>query len=279
VFAKALRDIGYIEGTNLRIEWRYADGKYDRFPSMAAELVRMNVQAIVTEGTPSTEAAQRATRSIPIVAAVVADPVGSGFAASLGRPGSNITGLASISVDLGAKQMELLRAVVPNLSSIAVLTNPRSSHHGVLLSNLRAAARRVGIHLAAVDASTPEEIDRAFAAMARNHAHAVIIASDAFFSGQQRQIAALAIQRRLPSIYMLPEYAEAGGLMSYGPNLVRYFRYTATIVDKILKGAKPGELPFEQPVKLDMVVNDKTAKALGLTIPQSILVRADRVIE
>ena len=278
-FIQGMRQLGYFERKNLLIEWRYADGKYERFPGMAADLVRMNVEVIVTEGTPATQAAQRATRTIPIVTAVVGNPVGGGFAASLGRPGGNITGLSSISVDLSPKHVELLKTMVPKLFRVAVVTNPGASHHPALLKNLQAAAQQVGIKILPLEARTAEDIERVFATATRERAEAVIIASDAFFSGQLRQIAALAVKHRLPSIYTLPEYAEAGGLMSYGQDLIEYFRHTATYVDKILKGAKPADLPIEQPTKLELVVNLKIAKALGLTIPQSILMRANRVIE
>ena len=278
-FIDGLRELGYVEGKNLRIEWRSAEGKYERFFDLAEELVSMKVDVIVTEGTPATQAAQRATSSIPIVTSVVADPVASRFAASLGRPGGNITGLSSISVDLSPKHLELLKTMVPKLSRVAIVTNPGASHHPAILKNLRAAALLMGIKVLPVSARTAADIERGFAAMARERAEAVIIASDVFFSGQLHQIAALAVEHRLPSIYTGRRYARAGGLMSYGQDLAEHFRHAATYVDKILKGAKPGELPIEQPTRIHLAINRKTAKALGLTIPQELLLRADEVIE
>jgi putative ABC transport system substrate-binding protein len=278
-FAQGMRELGYVEGKNLLLDWRSADQKYERFPDMASDLVRLKVDVIVTEGTPATQAAQRATRSIPIVAAVVADPVASGFAASLGRPGGNITGLSSISVDISAKQMELLKTMAPKLSRVAVVTNPDASHHPIILKNLQIAAKQIRVSVLPVNARSAADIDRAFAVAAREHAEAVIIASDAFFSGRMRQIAALALQRRLPSIYTLPGYVQAGGLMSYGQNLIEHFTHAATYVDKILKGAKPGDLPIEQPTKIHLAINRKAAKGLGITVPQELLLRADEVID
>ena len=278
-FLHGMRDLGYMAGRNLLIEWRSAEGKYERFTELAAELVRTKVDIIVTEGTPATRAAQLATRTIPIVTAVVADPVASGFAASLAHPGGNITGLSSISIDISSKQIELLKSMAPKLSRAAIVTNPDASHHPAIVQNLQAAARQIGIKVLPVSARNAESLRSVFTLMARERADGVLIASDAFFSGQLQQIADLANAHRLPSIYTLPGFAQAGGLMSYGQNLVEHFRRAATYVDKILKGAKPADLPVEQPTKFELIINGKTAKALGLKIPQSLLISADKVIE
>ena len=278
-FTQAMSDLGYVEGKNLVIEWRFAHGKYDAFPALAAQLVQMPVEVIVTEGTPATRAAQQVTKTIPIVTTTVGDPVQSGFAVSLGRPGGNITGLSSISVDLGPKQIEFLKTMAPKAARIAVLINPDAPHHTALVRNLEVAAKTVGAALLLVDARDEAGIERAFASLPRLRAQALLIASDAFFSGQLATLAALAAKQRLPSIYTLPGFVEAGGLMSYGQDLVQYFRYAATFVNKILKGTRPSELPFEQPTKFEMAINLKTAKALGLKVPQAIMIQATKVIE
>ena len=278
-FVKGMRELGYIEGKNLVIEWRFADGKYELLPRLAAELVQMQVQVIVTHSTPGIRAAQRATSTVPIVMAAVADPVGSGFAASLVRPGGNITGLSVIGVDLSPKRLELLNAAIPALSSVAVLVNPGTSFHPTIVKGLQAAGRHAGIKILPVDARTPEDIERAFATMTRERAAGVLIAPDAFFRGQRQQIADLAMKNRMPSMSPYRESVTNGGLMSYGQDIAENFRRAATLVDKILKGAKPGELPIEQPTTIHLAINRKTAKVLGLTIPTELLVRADEVIE
>ena len=243
-FVQGMRELGYVEGKNLVIEWRFADGKYERLPGLAAELVQMKVEVIVTHTTPAIQAAQRATRTIPIVAAVVGDPVGSGFAASLARPGGNITGLSNIAVDVSPKHIELLKTMIPRLSRVANLVNPGNSSHLAVLKSVQAAARQVGIKILPMDARAPEEIERGFATMARERAESVIVAPDPFFFQQRRQIAELALKNRVPSMFSFREEVAAGGLMSYGPNLTDFYRRAATYVDKILKGAKPGELPI-----------------------------------
>jgi putative ABC transport system substrate-binding protein len=278
-FVQGMRELGYVEGKNLVIEWRYAEQKYERLPALAAELVRLNVEVIVTHGSPATQAAQRASASIPIVTAAVIDPVGSGFAASLARPGGNITGLSLITIDASPKQMELLKLMLPALSRVAVLVDSGNSGHPGILKSLQAAARQVGAKVLPVDARSPEEIERGFAAVKRDRADAVIILVDSFFVGQRRQVAEHAARNRLPSMFSFREDVAAGGLMSYGQNLADYYRQAAAYVDKILKGARPGELPIEQPVRFHLAVNRKTAKALGLAIPQELLLRADEVIE
>jgi len=274
-----MRELGYVEGKNLVIEWRSADGKYERFPLLAAELVQLKVDVIVTVTTPATSAAQKATTTIPIVMGTTGDPVGNGFIKSLARPGGNITGLTSIVSDLGPKHMEMLLSMVPRLSRVAVLLNPDNLAHIGVLKNVQAAAQRTSLKILPVKARTPQEIENAFSLMTREHAGAVIVAGDGFLTQQRRQIAELAVKNRLPSITGIKEYPETGGLMSYGQNLADQYRRAAVYVDKILKGAKPGDLPVEQPTRLALVINRKTAKALGLTIPQSLLIMADKVIE
>lgn len=278
-FVQGMRDLGYVEGKNLVIEWRFADNKYDRLSPLAAELVSVKPEVIVTHSTPATEALHRATSTIPIVSAASGDPVGSGFAASLARPAGNITGLSIITTDLGPKQIELLKTMVPTLSRVAVFVDPRSPRYSAILKSLDTAAQRLGLKMLPVDARTPEEIERGFAAIRRGRADAVFVSNDTFYIGQRRQIIELAARNRLPSIFSYREDVEAGGLMSYGLNLADNYRHAATYVDKILKGAKPAELPIEQPTKIHLAINRKTAKALGLTIPQELLLRADEVIE
>lgn len=274
-----MRELGHIEGRNLVIEWRFADGQFERLPDLAAELARMKVDVIVTHSTPATQALQRATSTVPIVFAVAVNPVGSGFAASLARPGGNITGLSVIDVDPSPKRLELLKTMLPALSRVAVLVNPGSSVHPAIVKSVQAAGRDAGISVVPVSARTPEEIERGFAAMSQARAGGAIIADDAFFRGRRQQIADLALKNRMPAIAPWREYVAAGGLMSYGQNIADSFRRAATYVDKILKGAKPGELPIEQPTRIHLAINRRTATALGLAIPQELLLRTDEVIE
>lgn len=278
-FLQGMRELGYIESKNLVIEWRFADGMYERLPGLAAELVQLNVDVIVAATSPAIRAAQKATTTLPIVMGNTGDPVGSGFVKSLAQPGGNITGLALMSSDVSAKLLDLLRSLVPKLSRVAVLVSPTSSTYRAILNGVQAAAQNVGIQILPVEARTPLEIETGFPMMVRSRAEAVIVGLSWFFVQQQRQIADLAAKHRLPSIAGNREYAEAGGLMSYGQNIADNYRRAATYVDKILKGAKPGDLPVEQPTTFDFVINLKTAKALGITIPQSILLRADEVIQ
>jgi len=277
-FPLGMRGLGYIEGKNLEIEWRYAEGKSERLPGLAAELLQLKVDVIVVTGS-ATRAAQKATTTVPIVMGSAADPVGAGFVASLARPGGNITGLSILSVDLGPKHLEMLLSMVPRLSSVAVLGNPTNSIHAMNFKNIQAAAQKAGVKILLAEARTPPEIADAFSKMLKEHAGAVIVAPDGFFQQQRRQIAELATKYRLPSISAFREYAESGLLISYGQNLADSYRRAATYVDKILKGAKPGDLPVEQPTTLELFINGKTAKALGLKIPQSLLIMADKVIE
>ena len=278
-FPQGMRELGYVEGKNFVVEWRFADGKFERLPGLAAELVKMKVDVIVAAGTVATEVAQRATTTIPIVIAASVDPVGSGFVKSLARPGGNITGLSLATSDFSPKHLELLMTVVPKLSRVAVLVSPDNSAHPGVLKSIQAAAQKLGVQVLPVSARTPEDIERGFAVMKREHAEAVIVAADAFFVLQRRQIVELALKHRLASMAPNREYAAAGGLMSYGQNVADFYRRAATFVDKILKGAKPGELPIEQPAIFELVINRKTAKTLGISLPQELLLRADRVIE
>jgi putative ABC transport system substrate-binding protein len=278
-FPRGMRELGYIEGKNLVIEWRFADGKVERLPALAAELVRQKVDIIVTAATAATSAAQKATTTLPIVMGIVADPVGSGFVKSLAHPGGNITGLSSIAGDLSPKHLEMLLSIVPKLSRVAVLVNPSNPAHTTTLKNVQVAAQRISVKVLPAEAQTPQEIENAFSRMAREKAGALIVTRDEFFNQQVRQIAELAAKSRLPTICGLREYVEAGGLLSYGSSISDIFRRAATYVDKILKGAKPADLPVEQPTKFELIINRKTAKMLDLTIPQSLLISADKVIE
>jgi len=278
-FTQGIRELGYVEGKNLVVEWRFADGKYERLSSLATELVRLKLEVMVSHSTPGIQALQKATNTIPIVAAVVGDPVASGFAASLARPGGNITGLSNIPVDLSPKHIELLKLMMPALSRTAVLVNPGNLSHPAILKGVHAAAQQLGVKILPVDARNSEEIERGFSEMKRERADGVIILGDSLFVGQRRQIIDLSARNPLLSMFYFREDVEAGGLMSYGQNLADFYRRAATYVDKILKGAKPAELPIEQPTKIHLAINRKTAKALGLVIPQELLLRADEVIE
>jgi putative tryptophan/tyrosine transport system substrate-binding protein len=277
-FVQGMRELGYVEGTSFIIESRFAEGKTERLPALAAELIRLKVEIIVATGLPSYRALQHATSTIPIVCTVMADPVGNGFAASMARPGGNITGLATSADELGPKLLELLKAAVPKLSRVALLLQPENPGHPLRLKRVMFAAQRIGIQVVLTEAGTVQEIEREFGVMTKERAQAAIIFSDAFFLQESRAIATQALKHRLPSISANREYCEAGGLMSYGANLVENFRRAATYVDKILKGAKPGELPFEQPTRYQLTINGKTAVALGLTIPSTLLRQADEVI-
>ncbi len=274
-----LRDLGYVEGKNIIIEYRWADGKYERLPGLAAELLQQKVDVIVASGTPAIQAAQRATTTTPIVMVATGNPVGAGFVASLSRPGGNITGLSNLNVDLSSKYLELLRVAVPQLSRVAVLVHPGNPDNPLVLKNLQPGAQAIGVKVLPVEASTASQIEAAFGAMTRERAGVLIVLPDPLFLAQARQIAELAAKNRLPTMFSTRELPEAGGLMSYGQNNVEQFRRAATYVDKILKGAKPASLPVEQPTRFEFVINLKTAKALGLTVPPALLARADEVIE
>jgi putative ABC transport system substrate-binding protein len=278
-FPEGMRELGYVEGKNLVIEWRYADGKFDRLPALAAELVQLKVDVIVTAGTAATSAAQKATTTVPIVMGTTNDAVISGFVKSLALPGGNITGISNLTVDLSAKDLEILLSVEPKLSRVAVLVNPGNSAHAPIVKTVQAAALKPNVKILPLEARTAQEIESGFSTVTQQTAGAVLVALDAFFVQQGRQIAELALKYRMPSVFAVREHVETGGLMSYGPNLSDNYRRAATYVDKILKGAKPGNLPIEQPTKFELIINLKTAKALGITIPQSVLLRADEVIQ
>ena len=278
-FLKGLRDLGYSEGKNIVIEWRFAEGKDERLPGLAAELVGLKVDVLAVVNTTVIHAARQATSTIPIVMLTSSDPVGAGFIASLARPGGNITGLSNVVSDIAPKYVELLTIVVPKLSRVAVLLNPANTQHRATFNNIQTAAAKAGIKTFAVEAETPQKVESAFAEMVQQRAGAMIMAIDARFADYRRQIVGLAARNRMPAMFPDRGYVEAGGLMSYGQNFAASYRRAATYVDKILKGAKPAELPVEQPTKFELVINRKTAKALGIKIPQSILVRADKVIE
>jgi putative tryptophan/tyrosine transport system substrate-binding protein len=278
-FARGLRDLGYVEGKNLMIEWRFVDGQYERFPAMAAELVKIPVDVIVTDGTPPTVAAQRATSTIPIVFGSAGDPVGNGLVKNLARPGGNTTGISLVTTDTAPKQLEMLISMAPQLSRVAVLLNPVNPYSAVVLKGFQAAAKSVGVTILPVEARSKEEIASAFVRMIKERAGAFIITGDRFFFSERRQIADLAVHYRLPNIARERNLPAAGGLMSYGQNLALSYYRAGAYVDKILRGANPGDLPVEQPTRLDLVINRKAAKALGLEIPPELLVLADKVIE
>ena len=276
-FREGLRELGWIEGKNISIEYRYAQGSAD-LPALAAELVRLKVDVIVTSAT-GTQPAKEATRTIPIVMASNADPVAMGMVGSLARPGGNVTGLSQISSELAGKRLQLLKEIVPNLSRVAVMWNPGGRGSTVNWQEMQLPARSLGLEIHSLETRYPSDFDRAFAEANRAHVGALAIMPNPLFAGNLRRIADLAIKSRLPAIFNLREFVDSGGLVAYGPNRTDEFRRAATYVDKILKGAKPADLPVEQPTKFDLVINLKTAKALGLTIPQSLLLRADEVIQ
>ena len=277
-FIQGMGELGYTEGKNFTLEARFADGKGERLPALAAELVRLKVNVIVATGSPVYRALQHST-TIPVVVTVTFDPVGDGFAASMARPGGNFTGLSLSAGDLGPKLLELLKAAVPKMSRVAVLLNPGNPAHPQRVIRIMSAAQNVGIQVWLAEAGTVQEIEREFAVMTKERANAAIIVADGLFLQESQSIAALALKHRLPSISQLRELTEAGGLISYGPNSLDNFRRAATYVDKILKGAKPGDLPFEQPTRYHLVINRKTATALGLKIPEALLRQADEVIQ
>jgi putative ABC transport system substrate-binding protein len=276
---RGMRELGYVEGKNLNIEWRFADGKAERLPGLAAELAQMKVGIIVAVGSLATSAAQRATTTIPIVMVSVSDPVGIGLVKSLARPGGNITGLSDLLGDISSKHLELLLGMVPKLTRVAVMVNPVNGSNATILKNIQVAAQRTAVKILPVEIERSQNIEKAFSLMINDKVGAVIVASDGLFFQQASQIAKLAAKNRLPTISWVREYVEAGGLMSYGANITDLYWRSATYVDKIFKGAEPGDLPVEQPTKFELVINGKTAKALGLNIPQSLLVMTDKVIE
>jgi putative tryptophan/tyrosine transport system substrate-binding protein len=277
-FRQGLRELGYLEGKNIVIEHRWAEGNLDRLPALTADLVRLKVDIIVSAGPTVTRVAKEATVTIPIVMGFDDDPVGSGFVASLARPVGNITGLSTLSPELSGKQLELLREIVPRLSRVAVLGS--STHPGTAqsLREIELAAGAFKVQIQSLDLLDRKDIERAFGAASKERADATLVLTSVFTNSQKKEIVELAVKNRLPAIYYTAEWVEAGGLMSYGANFTDLFRRAATYVDKILKGAKPADLPVEQPIKFEFVVNLKAAKQIGLTIPPNVLVRADKVI-
>jgi putative ABC transport system substrate-binding protein len=277
-FVQRLGELGWFEGRNVAIERRWAEGRSERFAEITAEFVRLNVDVILTHNTPTVLAAKQATSTIPIVFATAGDPVGSGLVASLARPGGNVTGVSSQSSDIVGKRLELLREVVPGLRRFAVLANLGSSFPALELGEVQAASRTLGIDVSPFDIRRAEDIGLAFETL-KDHAEAVYVMADPLASTNRIRINTLALGARLPSMHTVREFVETGGLMSYGPNWPSQFRRAADFVDKILRGTKPAELPVEQPIKFDLVINLTTAKALGLTVPPTLLTRADEVIE
>ncbi len=282
-FLQGLRDLGHIEGRNVVIEYRDAEGKFERLPALAAELVALKVDVIVaTGGTRAALAAKQATRTVPIVFASAGDPVTSGLVTSLARPGGNVTGLSNLVAELVGKCLEQLTQAVPGVSRVAVLRLPGALGERTdkgMLTGAEVAGRTLGVRLQFVEARGPADFDRAFSDMTRARAGALTVLPSNMFLRERRRLVDLAAKNRLPAVYFLREFVDAGGLMSYGPNVADLYRRAATYVDKILKGAKPADLPVEQPTKFELVINLKTAKALGLTIPPSVLARADHIIE
>ena len=278
-FREGLRDLGYVEGRNILIEYRWAEGNYQRYPDLVADLVNLKVDLILTTGTPGALAAKRATQTIPIVMAVAGDAVGAGLVSSLARPGGNVTGLTAINPDLEGKRLGILREVFPKLTTLVVLLNPSNPYTAVSWEQTKVSAKALGIKLQPVELRGPGEFKDAFAKVARQRPDGITMVSDRFLLAHRTQIVDFVAKTRLPAMYPYRDFVVAGGLMSYSPSYEDLFRRAATYVDKILKGAKPADLPVEQPTKFELVINLKAAKTLGLTIPASVLARADQVIE
>ena len=278
-FRQGLRELGYVEGKNIVIEWRYAEGKADRLPSLAAELVRLKVDIIVTAGPAVTRPVKEATTTIPIVMAQDPDPVGSGFVASLAQPGGNITGLSSLALELSGKQLELLKESIPKLSRVAVFGNSTRPGNAQALREIEIAAKAFGVKLQYLDVLSSKDIESAFRAASKGRAGAVLMLGNPVATSQRAQITDLAVKNRLPAIYDRPEFVEDGGLMTYSVSQNDLFRRAATYVDKIFKGRTPADLPVEQPMKFEFIINLKAAKQIGLTIPPNVLVRANKVIK
>jgi putative ABC transport system substrate-binding protein len=277
-FRERLRELGWVEGRNLVVEYRWTEGDYERLPGIAAEFVRLGVDVIVAVGAAAAQAAKQATRTIPIILVAVGDPVAEGLVSNLARPGGNVTGLSIMAPELNAKSLSLLREVVPAATQVALLWNPANPRSAPYLKGLEAAAKSMGLKLQLLEARKPGDFDAAFAAISPRAA-GLFVLPDGMFYIYRRELAQLALSRRLPAIYWVRQHVEAGGLMSYSTDLKDHWRRAAVYVDKILKGATPGDLPIEQPTKFELVINLKTAKALGLSIPQSLLLLADALIE
>jgi putative tryptophan/tyrosine transport system substrate-binding protein len=277
-FRQGLQELGYVEGKTVVIDWRAAEERVEQLRDLAAELVRLNPDIIVTIGTPAAEAAKNATQTIPIVASA-GDPVGSGLVASLAHPGGNVTGVTIVAPDLSGKRLELLKEIIPGISRIAALLNPTNRTYQHELTEMQVAARMLGLRLQPAAVSEPNSLDAAFATMNRDRIQALVVLTDAIFYSERRHIVDLAAKSRLPSVFWDRQFVEDGAFMSFGPMPADLYRRCATYVDKILKGAKPGDLPVEQPTKFEFVINVRTAKALGLEISPTLLARADEVIE
>ena len=277
-FQHRLEELGYVQGKNIVIEYRSAEGKLDRLPNLAGELVRLNAHLIVAAATPAAQAAKHATTTIPIVMVDVGDPVATGLVTNLARPDGNITGLATLSPELSGKRLELLKELVPTASRIAILANPTSLTNPLQLKEVQAAAQMLAVGIPVIEVSKSEDFERAFAAMVRERTDAFMVLPDPMFNAQRARVVSLAAKHKLPAIYDRRAYTDIGGLITYGPNFPDLLQRAATYVDKILKGTKPTDLPVEQPTKFELVINLKTAKQIGLTIPPNVLARADRVI-
>ena len=279
-FRHGLRELGYVEGKNIVIEYRHAEGKLDRLHPLAAELVRLKVEVLVMGGGgASTGSGKEATKTIPIVMVAAVDPVAQGFVTSLARPGGNVTGLSTLSPEISGKRLELLKEIVPKLSRVAVLGTSTGTATALSLKEVEPAAGALGVKLQFLDVLAPKDVEPAFRAASKGRAEGVLVLTGPVINLQRKQIAELAAKNRLPAIYPFPDYVEAGGLMSYSANIVDLYRRAATYVDKILKGAKPADLPVEQPIKFEFIINLKAAKQIGLTIPPNVLARADKVIK
>ena len=278
-FREGLRNLGYVEGKNILTEYRWAEGKYDRFPALIGELVAQKVEVIVTAGTPASLAVKKAAPSIPLVMIAVGDPIGTGLIESLAQPGGNVTGLTSIAADLEGKRIELLREVIPKLSHVAVFWNPASPFQVNSEKEVQAAARAFKMKVLSLGVQAPEQFDNAFATIRKERPRALLVLADRLFLHNRARIMDFAAQNRLPGVHAYQELVEAGGLMSYGPSYADMHRRAAAYVDKILKGAKPADLPVEQPMKFELIINLQAAKKIGVTIPPNVLARADRVIK
>ncbi|PYJ67511.1 MAG: ABC transporter substrate-binding protein [Verrucomicrobia bacterium] len=278
-FRQGLRDLGYVEGKNIIIEYRYAEGVNERFANLAAELVSLKVDVILTGGTPATQAAKNATQTVPIVMVNTVDPVGTGLVASLARPGGNITGLTNVSGEFAGKLLELLKEAFPKVSRVAVLWDPANAGNALSLGEIKVAARALQITLQSAEVHGPDDFEPAFSAIKKERAGGLIVLRNVIASAYLARIVDSTAKSRLPTMYTQSDYVDAGGLMSYGPNLANLYRRAAVYVDKILKGTKPAELPVEQPTKFEFIINLKAAKQIGLTIPPTVLARADKVIK
>ncbi len=277
---EGLRALGYVEGDNVVIEYRYAEERYERLPDLAAELVRLQVDVIFANSAPATHAAKQATSTIPIVMETLTDPVRAGFVTSLARPGGNITGVTGLAPELSGKRLELLTQAIPGVARVAILVNPANPNTPAVWTETESAGRALGVHLQRLEVRDPAQLDNAFAAMTSERADALLVLPDPMLLAQRNRIVDFAAARRLPAMYAdVREWMEAGGLMFYGPNLAANVRRAATYVDKILKGAKPADLPVEQPMTFELIINLKTAQALGITIPSLLLFRVDEVIQ